>query len=242
MADLNVNKSDTCVPHEDSGQNYIVNADFENAPSFTAAQTAPNWIDGTAAGSSTNSQYRWYGTKRQGTATFAIQYDNTVSHSGTYSIKIGVTASTSGEVTVRQSSLGGTGWSQNAFLIPVYASTSYTISGWMKTDSVGSTGTNNARFNIQLLNSSYAFSNSHDVAKGVTGTNDWTQYSTTFSTSSTQVYADILLELLDNTGTVWFDDISLTVNDHTLAGNVLSILGPVVTPGVQNLSGPKIWS
>ncbi len=244
MADLSVNKSDTCVPHEDSGQNnYVSNPGFENAPTFTAAQTTvANWVDGTASGSSTNSLYRWYAALRQGSATWTIQYDNTVSHSGSNSIKIAVTASTSGEVCVRQINNSGTSWAQNPFLIPLYPSTSYTFSAWMKTDTVGNTGTNNATFSCQLLTSSYSFSASKTGTIGVTGTTNWTQHSTTFTTSATQVYADILLELRDNTGTVWFDDVSLTANSNTLTGNVLSVLGPIITPGIQDIIGPKIWS
>jgi hypothetical protein len=62
------------------------------------------------------------------------------------------------------------------------------------------------------------------------------------TTGATDAYAGIQLKnnTAGNVSDAYFDDLTLTTN--TPAGNVNLLLFPLITPGVQNISGPKIWS
>ncbi len=58
MPDVNV--SDLITLNEGAGQNLLRNPGFEVAPSFIAATTTNNrFIEGNAAGSTTNDTYYW---------------------------------------------------------------------------------------------------------------------------------------------------------------------------------------
>lgn len=198
--------------------NQIRNYNFENVPTFVAATTSnTKWIDGTATGSTNSDAYGWGIVGAVGTR--AAQYDQTVFHSGAASLKVSVTAT---------GSLLTVGNSNNAnaagiirYAIPVLPSTSYTVSGWMKTNLVSGSSTNGARIYINLYTGAGAFSQTKVVTNSVLTTTNWTFYTATFSTTATQVFALTVCEVSGNSGAAtlimdaWFDNIKLDLTSGT---------------------------
>lgn len=238
MADLSISSftnPDTIGIHEDVGQNLIANGNFENAPiSITAPTSAASvWIDGTAAGSATiaSPSGLYWGTPSLG-ATAQAGWDSTTQNSGTYSMKLSTTNVT-GTIVVSQYK----GTAISPFLTPLYPSTSYTFSVWIKTNGVA---TNSAFAAFRQYTSSLSQISTTNSTK-FSGTNNWTQSVTTLTTGSTAAYGTVLLELAvaGNISDAWFDDITLTYTPP--GGQVSADLNPVVTADIQNIPGPKIY-
>jgi hypothetical protein len=244
MADLSVNKSDQIILRDYGGDNLCPNYGFENSPAFTAATTTANrWIDGTAAGSTTNDIYSWALLTVIG--TISTQFDNSTSNSGTNSIKLSCAAGASA-VVVGLPRSGTNTLPDNIARRGIYAlpSTSYTFTYWLRT-SVTSGTSRGAFLRIQELNSSNTSIATHDGTY-ISTTTGWTKYSVTFTTLSTVAWLDIQPSVQSNVAPstliidAWFDDITLAPTSRTY-GTDLEI-NPSVTPGKQDISGPKIWS
>lgn len=246
MADLSVNKSDSIRLHEDAGQNLVVNGDFENAPSFTAATTTNAvWIDGTAGGSATNSQFGW-GTNRAG--SFAAQFDNTVFNSGSESMKLSTTATAS---SIEARPLIGTLSLTllNGGAIPAYSSTQYTLTHYMKTNFTSGAATTAAKIQVREYNSAGSLlTTTSSPTTGIQTTTNFTLYTKTFTTNASTVYILVVPLVSGNDGTAtlimdaWFDDINLVATSRALTGSVSADLNPTITPATSTISGPKIWS
>ncbi|RDZ40143.1 glycosyl hydrolase [Haloferax sp. Atlit-19N] len=120
--------------------------------------------------------------------------------------------------------------------ISVQPETEYTLSGWIKTENVQvSDSARGALFNVH----------STDFETGpLTGTNDWTEVSTTFTTGAdtTTVQINCLFGGYGNaTGTAWFDNVSLTDPD---GNNVLpnaSFEEAASTDSSSDPEGPANW-
>lgn len=181
--------------------NLVYNGDFEIAPPFTAAQTAGNkWIDGTASGSGALSAYGWSIINSAIAATASAQFDSSVAHTGSKSIKLS-TADATGAVTVGM--YIGTIVPQHFF--PLSPNTSYTLEGWIKTDNVA---TNSAFFDLREYTSGVSAITTNSSTK-LSGTNDWTKITLTFTTQATTALGGIFLRnnVTGNVGSAWFDDI-----------------------------------
>lgn len=183
--------------------NLVKNGDFEYAPPFVGATTGTNvWIDGTVAGAASNELFRW--GKRTFSGTLGASFDSSTKHLGAYSLKITATAA-HGEIGTHPYGATPT----QAQLIPVLPSTSYTLTGYVKTDSF-----TNAGVQIYKREWSGALAEINEGGPGyLTGTNDWTLQTHTFTTAATTRYIYIAARI-DNgvsggTGTAWFDDIVL---------------------------------
>lgn len=199
----------------------ILNADFENAPTFTAAQTADNWMDGTAAGSSSNSAFGWWVSPRA--TAIAVQFDATKSRSGSKSLKVSTTNTTGRARVFNCKASGGsiTGTSANQpFLIPVNPSTALTLVAWAQTNNVATAG---VFIEIVELNSSFTVGTSTG-SNTVTGTvSTWTQLTATVTVSATTRYIAVDLQnaTAGNVSDAWFDDIILTGPDGRFLGSFM---------------------
>lgn len=191
----------------------ILNADFENVPTFVAAQTADNWMDGTAAGSSSNSAFGWWASPRA--TAIAVQFDTTKSRSGAASLKVSTTNTTGRARVFSVKASGGsiTGTSANQpFLIPALPSTKYTLTGYAQTNNVASSG---CFLELVELNSSFAVGTSTG-SNALTGTNaSWTLLTATVTTASTCNWLAIDMQnaTAGNVSDAWFDDLVLTGPD-----------------------------
>lgn len=193
--------------------NLVKNFDFEVAPTFTAVTTVKNrWIDGTASGSSSNKTYKWAinNTNTSGTA-YAASFDSSVSHTGTYSMKVSTTATASvivvsNVIIITPTALLDTG---------IYASpnTSYTYSFWMKTNYVS--GDSDGAYMIFRSRNGAGSTVASATSTKVKTTTDWTQYTGTFTTAADAVWIEPFMIVDGNAGTgtlimdAWFDDIYL---------------------------------
>lgn len=203
----------------------VFNGGFETAPAFTAVQTASNWIDGTAAGSATRTANGWY-VSRTATAV-AVQYDSTVFHTGLYSLKLSATDAT-GRVNVYNTD-GVTLPLLADSAIPLKVSTTYKLSGWIKTNSgVGASG---AWIDIIQYDSSAVVGTTVSTTK-LSASQNWTYVSATFTSDSDAVYGRIALydDVAGTANSVWFDDITLEeiVTDTTFTGKEAEKIRPVL--------------
>lgn len=189
--------------------NLVKNFNFEVAPTFVAATTTQGrFVDGTASGAITNATYKWKG--QSGAGATAVQFDPTVSHSGTYSMKLSaldVTGSFYVDVGAGIASSEPVATLQ-LYAIPIIGLTSYTLTGWVKTNNVPTNGAF-----LQLATYGIDGTRINNVGSSVklTGTNDWTQITITTTVGSAAVWATVGLmkNVAGNISDAWFDDIYL---------------------------------
>ena len=195
--------------------NLVKNFDFEVAPTFVAATTTANrWIDGTAAGSTTNQTYKW--SHRSVTGTASSQFDSTVAYSGLSSLKLSTLATGSFvEAAIYRASGNPAQIDFDTALIPVKPSTSYTYSFRMRTNVVSGDATNGAAVAFQEFSTPGTSAVASTVTSYVKVTQDWTLYTGTFTTSATTSRVNINPRIYGHQGTgtlimdAWFDDIYL---------------------------------
>lgn len=190
--------------------NLVKNFDFEVIPAFTAAgTTSSRWINGTAAGSSTNATYKW--SQIIDATSCAISIDGTVSHSGSGSLKVDCLDAT-GRGRGCYGSRTGTGASLlvselNLYAIRVPPSTGITMTYWIKTLNVQGGG---AKIAVHEHDGAGVRVTSTS-ATAVAGTADWQQITFTVTTSATTQYLVLSAEIptAGAAQTAWFDDIYL---------------------------------
>lgn len=240
MADLSINKIDDLALSDDAGNNLIHNGDFELAPSFTAATTTSSrWIDGTAAGSTTNDTYGWALIGTSGSARF----DTSQAHSGTTSLKVSTTASSQNPNATNRL-LAATTAPGRCLGIPITPGTAYRFAFYMMTNYT-SGDSNDGAFMFLKERNPAGSSTASTVSTKVKTTTGWTLYTLTFTANAASTHLDIQPTVTGNTGAAtlvmdsWFDD--MIFRPITPNGQVDVPLTPVVTPGVQDVSGPKIW-
>lgn len=243
MADLSVNKNETIKYNEGVGQNPVFNGTFESAPAFTAATTASaRWIDGTAAGSTTLDTWGW--EIQTATGTVSAQYDTTTANSGTNSLRFSTLAVAS---RIDTGIIINASTASNVFKygLPVIASSTYKISYAMKTTLNSGASSSGAFLRVTEFNSAGTAGTTSNGTV-LQATTSWTSYSFNVTVASTAAYISLSPIIIGNTGTAtmimdgWIDDIVVT--QVSQLNGVDLPLGPIVTPGVQNISGPKIWS
>jgi len=195
-------------PQRKTLANLLSNGNFEYAPPFTAVTTtAARFIDGTATGSSnTEYVYKWRNSSIA-TSTASASYDSTVYRSGNYSLKLSTT--TIGAIAATTYGNLDTVSSIKTSLIPVLPNTTYTISGWAKTNNAAADSVKISIFEFTGVSTS---SNQNSSTNTLTGTNDWTLLTLTFTTAGATRYLTVAPRnnVAGNISDAWFDDITLT--------------------------------
>lgn len=217
--------------------NNVKNFNFESVPFFVATQTTrANWIDGTSTGSTTNNVYSW---ALGGPAdSVSAQYDTTNVRPGSFgsaSLKISNTNATGRARAIR---LNSTNYStvtiQQAqqYLYPVLPNTSYTYTGWVKTNNVPTNGAYLWAVEIHGDGTSGVANTSTKL----TGTNDWQLLTLVFTTASNAAFVGLGFnnDVAGNVCDAWIDDIAFdktAVTVRLVAGlrNVASL------PSVESL-------
>lgn len=206
------------------GGSLVFNGDFEINPVLVAGTTpASRWIDGTASGSTAaRSVFGWSIPSAGVGVSASASFDTTVYRSGSCSMKLDV-ADTSGSISVGQSLNAGTSAATDDLFI-LEPSTSYTLTGYIKTINVP---TNGAFIDVREHSGSYANVATNSTNK-LSGTNDWTRVTVTFTTNATTRFGQVLLRnnVTGNVCTAWFDDIVLTKTTpeaRTASGNRLLV-------------------
>jgi Na+-transporting NADH:ubiquinone oxidoreductase subunit NqrE len=204
---ITISTSDTVRTFDDVGEPLNQNGDFSSQPAFVAAQTATNWIDGTAAGSSTNT-YHWHAALVGANTTARFDTDvppgkvggSLKLHLGTLGTYIEARNDTQAYFTTGQP-------------LKLSPDTVYKISFWIKAQNVtGSAG----GAQLAFLTSDAAGNSAGEAAIGgvnIAANQGWTYYEANFTTSSTantghveaRVYGHNGLATL--LGDFWFGDI-----------------------------------
>jgi len=198
--------------------NLVYNGDFEIAPVVNVATTtAARWIDGTAAGSTTNNIFGWGVVTKTGTAE-AI-FDSTSPSSGTESMKVSTTA-TASKIEVGSNGID-TAANNRLSCISVLPSTSYTLTFRMKTQLNSGTATGGARVGINTFTGAGTYVTTPVLTTAIKTTTDWTTYTSTFTTGATVRLLAVYLIVDGSGGTTGL----------TLTG------GPITASGTLTLGG-----
>lgn len=197
-------------PYRQPINNLVRNGDFEYAPPFTdATNTSQRFIDGTASGSTTNDLFRWfYATGNTGFA----QFDPLVKYSGNYSLRLDSTVASGGilgTAVTLTTPVSPPIANQKAYMIPVQPSTLYTMTCRVRTDSISNLNSKGVRVRALRYTGASTSSAGYTDSSYITGTNDWQLITLTFTTEATACFVQILLNIFNETGTAWFDNITL---------------------------------
>lgn len=201
------------------GGNLVANPDFEFAPPGSTAMSsgAGNYLDGTVAGSATNSLFSW-GSGTTSAGSWNIKFDNTQSVTGTTSIKASTLAGSSAASVQSAPILTAAGMAASG--IPVLPNTQYTGTCWVKTNYTSGTASGaGGRVNFVTRTANGTFLSDNYIVSNINSTTGWTQYTGTFTTSASTRYVAIKLEVFSNPGTLimdaWFDGVTLTPTTNT---------------------------
>jgi hypothetical protein len=187
--------------------NLIWNGNFENAPPTNVPQTHYGWIDGSANGSGTRQQNGWYCYNGGASQTIA-GFDSANAHSGNYGMRVSITGPGTYTGVTNIAGIVAPGG------IPVLPNTSYTFTGWMKTNFISGSASGGAYIDVLEMDASQGNTQDHGTVN-INTTTGWTQYSVTFVTKPTT--ASLAIECrIDGTGGAgtlvmdsWFDDFVL---------------------------------
>ncbi len=156
----------------------------------------------------------------------SVEIDDTVSRSGSNSLKI--TVDTSGGWTYGGVRTYGTPEDGYADLFSLKPNTTYRITFWVKGENVSASG---EHINLRLMLSpvddlwwtvpigsqsgerQYLVFQAYD-----SGTFDWTRKTFTFTTESWQKFGMLYMQLRNTDGTVWYDDVSIQEADLVADG------------------------
>lgn len=126
----------------------------------------------------------------------AVSWATDEKHGGTHSLKVVAAASASGGV------------NKDASRISIAPNTTYTITGWVKANSVTATSGEGAYFAIGFADSTGAWLGTSSYTNVITGTQGWSLVSATVTSPANAASATISARLV-GTGTAWFDDVVL---------------------------------
>lgn len=205
----------------------VFNGGFETVPPFTAAtNTNARWIDGTAGGSTTNTEYGWGIVSLTASAT--AQFDTTVSRTGRASLRLDATDAT-GAIAVGNYANASTSIASERIYLKIKPSTTYRAYCYAKTSTAV---TNSVYMDFRELNATTAATVATNSSNKLSGTSDWTILTTTFTTNVNTGYGVFILRLgtAGQTQTAWFDDITLeeVVTDTTFTGKTAEKVRPVL--------------
>jgi len=174
--------------------NLVLNGDFLNTPPFTAATTSSGrWIDGTAAGSTSNETWHWYIGKG---GTTAAQFDPSQGTGSSQAMKVRL-LSNSSYAEIRGDA---NGYYQTRG-ISLQPNTRYRMSGYMKSENV--TGdSNDGQYMSFLISTAGGTSSSPSAASTskVKTNKGWTYYEVVFTTGATAAWGHVEIRVYGHTG------------------------------------------
>ena len=186
----------------------------------------------TTSGAIEDVKYGWYLLNVVSGAS--AEFDSAVTRTGRLTVKVSTTDASGRARASTSSSSGGTvpaiGEQKN--LIPCKPSTSYKISVYAKTNNVA---TNSVYLYIKSIKADLSIAGTTDQSSNkISGTNDWTLLTKTFTTASDIVWLRLELynDVAGNISDAWFDVNSMTleeVSTITNAGATPALFYPRVT-------------
>jgi hypothetical protein len=152
-----------------------------------------------------NYEIEAYETKTTPNFPITVTYvrDEEVKHGGDYSLKI---------TNASPTDIGGVVTAQ----IPVYPNTTYKVKFWYKGDSIVPREGDGAGAIFWINEGSAADFNQNLIISGhgpdqKTGTFDWVPYEVTFTTAKTTGKVQLVAQIRRATGSIWFDDFSMSL-------------------------------
>lgn len=139
---------------------------------------------------------------------------DTISHTGTRSIKINNPGTTNSQSGYPQSDL-----------ITALPLQNYTFSAWVKTDDIG--GTNAPAVRVVELDANKKWLRQTNLIFGK-GTNGWTQKQIDFQTGPNSSYLYVYANIWNGYGTFWVDDVVLRLKNTSVTPNLIE------NPGFEN--------
>lgn len=181
------------IPPVPQGENLILNPSFENG-----ITTPLNWNFITANGNTPT-------------------WDNTVSHTGTKSVKISIPGTTN--------VVSGYPESNKVQVLP---NTTYIVSVWGKTENIGGSNTPAARV-VEFDVDNKFLKQTNILPIFNKGTNNWQQRTLEFTTTTSTKYVNIYANIWNGYGNFWLDDVSLTSKEIIPTTPTLKILAnPII--------------
>jgi hypothetical protein len=169
------------------------------------------FMDGTAAGSSTDNTYGWYLYNYVGTRS--AQFDTSTKYSGKGSLKLTTNAGSLG-VALQANVDNHFSWAING--LQCEPNTLYSVSVWIKTNLISGSATTGVQVTVSEKNKTGAnVAGGRTLATGIITTQDWTQYTSTFTTTGSTKFLSPSMQITGNNGAAtlnieaWFDDISI---------------------------------
>lgn len=183
------------------------NGDFEDYPTVNSAatDTAGRWIDGTQAGSTTRTWYWAIPTAGiSGTGVANAQFDTSVKRNGAASMRLNTVSNTIAIASFRTNS--PTTGSLPLETFPILPNQLYRVEGYLKTDSVA---TNGAFIDFRQFGSD-ATNLATTSTNKLSGTNDWTYVSATFTSNAAAAWGTLLIRnQTTSAASVWADDVQV---------------------------------
>lgn len=149
---------------------------------------------------------QWFLSTRYGNAKgYLMEIDSTIKHSGSYSLKI-----------ASDPDFDNPSFAPCSQSIPAeYEGKTITLQGYIKTETVGTTGQGAACFWLRLDGDSGMVEFDNMNASPVTGTTDWQQYRIDLPLNK-EAKSIIFGAFLAGTGTMWIDDLEILIDGQPL--------------------------
>lgn len=202
------------------GGNLVYNGDFEYAPPFTAATNVANrFVDGTAAGSTTNALFGWATNYFAGSGEVAISTVSPISGLGSLRIS---TKAINSQIYATTASFNNVSGSKT---YRANENTSYTLNYKLATSVISGAANTGAGIEIRFFDGSGS-TISTVATTSLTTTAPTTVYSKVFTTPTNTRYIAIQPRITGNDGTgtlimdAWFDDIDLRPTTPVIRGVV----------------------
>lgn len=193
----------------------VYNGGFEIKPAYVAdTNTANRWIDGTAAGSAARTAFGWAAPSAGSGvgANATIAFDTAQSRSGAASLRLSNLNAT-GAVTASTIKAATPIAASSYELFPLLPNTSYTLTGYIRTNNVPSNG---AFIDIRQFGVGSTFTTLATTSTTkLSGTDTtWRQVTLTFTSNASAAWGCLFLRnnVAGNTCDAWFDDITLVSN------------------------------
>lgn len=188
-------------------ENLVFNGDFEDQPTTVAGtNTTSRWINGSAAGSSTDNSKGWAIPASALGAQAEARFDPTVGYGGGGSMKLS-TLDAAGTISVAQATNITSGNAQLEDLTQLKPNTAYTLMARVKTANVASNG---CFIDVREFKEDKTSSTTNTSSK-LSGTNDWTLITLNFTTGALTKRGCVILRLnvAGNVSDAWFDKIRI---------------------------------
>jgi hypothetical protein len=214
-----VARTNPTYPRTPLGGVYIPGAKSIEASTGDTARTTDGWIE--------SEKFGWCTINSAGTMSY--EFDTAVTRTGTRTLKVSTT-NTSG----RGRADGNTADTPLKYTFPIKPSTSYILRCFAKTTTVAA---DSVYMLMGQLTSADAFIATIGTTNKLTGTNDWTLLTSTFTTHATAAFGYLSCRniVAGNISDAWFDVSGMTLVQTGVTRNALTQVRNNLTQARSNV-------